>query len=473
VKSDDKFAVALTRKSLRACFVGLPDELVLSIFQKLPGDSLAHLCQVNRRYQSIAEECLYEHVYYHGQDSVMIEAIAKRPHLRAFIKLWDAGYNHDHNHTDEHTAILRGASNIRRLEVTHRSQPGSSFVELLHDAVSSPTKLSTNTFTTLQYLSIFSKGSSNIHDMAPVFYLPALRTLKIVYIRGRLSEQHWSVPEAVSSIKELKLDSCFLDSKLVAKIVNSIKALEVLEYVYQPLRPRHDPCINNTWADIASSLQKHTRTLSALQLIHFDGRAFWKPVVSDEIKHGTVGSLQEFTQPKSLSVQIQTLLELQNGDDDLAQKLPNGLEHLNLWIEHPKRHEAQLYRNALSSLKVGVFTGATKSIHGVISDSVPLRELRLASVFESLEQAGIYICIGGCGGSWRTFHAKDLREMEADDYEEEPDTSDESDDYDEYSDLELGTDFDSDLDPDSEVGEDMIGVVVGNADEDDEDFESD
>jgi hypothetical protein len=65
------------------------------------------------------------------------------------------------------------------------------------------------------------------------------------------------------------------DSQLVAKIVKSIKTLEVLEYEQLPLCPMDEPWINNkpwadnTWADIAVSLNKHTRTLSSLRFLHF------------------------------------------------------------------------------------------------------------------------------------------------------------------------------------------------------------
>jgi hypothetical protein len=49
VGNDANFEIAPTWKDLQTCCDGLPDELILSIFQPLPRGSLAKLCEVNKR----------------------------------------------------------------------------------------------------------------------------------------------------------------------------------------------------------------------------------------------------------------------------------------------------------------------------------------------------------------------------------------------------------------------------------------
>lgn len=304
----------------------------------------------------------------------------------------------------------------------------------------------TNVFAKLHFLNVATRNCASIQHMAPVFHPPALRTLRLLFFHGRLSEHDWPIPGSVSNVKHLVLDCCFLDSKLVAKILMLIKALETFDYGYKPFVLSSEPsCVkkklftNNIWADIALGLQKHTHTLSKLKLLVFADEDDWEEMLSYCINAGTIGSLQNFAQLKTASAQIETLLDLKNGDEDLAQKLPNRPEHLDISIDHPKSHEAHLYRNALNSLKKGVFIGVKREIRGMIQTDLPLRELRLASVFEIMEQAGIDITLGrkGVRGIFRT---EDIKEMEADDYEEELPTSNGWIDHEEDSDLDFGSD---------------------------------
>jgi hypothetical protein len=74
-----------------------------------------------------------------------------------------------------------------------------------------------------------------------------------------------------------------------------------------------------------------------------------------------------------------------------------------------------------------------------IQFGVSLRELRLASVFESLELAGIDIHTTGRKGCWRVLRVNDLKEIEADGYAEESDPDDE------WTGPESGTDYDDDM----------------------------
>lgn len=78
-----------------ACMDGLPDELVLNIFQNLSDVPLAQLRLTSRYYLSIATECQYEHLDYPRSEeeiwSILTTIIKINPNLGMHVNSLTTG----------------------------------------------------------------------------------------------------------------------------------------------------------------------------------------------------------------------------------------------------------------------------------------------------------------------------------------------------------------------------------------------
>jgi hypothetical protein len=111
-----------------------------------------------------------------------------------------------------------------------------------------------------------------IRHVAPVFSLPSLHTLVLGHFVGRETKEPWLLAESTSNITALKLDLCILGTRIVVKILKSVKKLR--DFLHQSVtwdpsytHPDDDtPLPHFIWAELAAGLRYHADSLTSLVL---------------------------------------------------------------------------------------------------------------------------------------------------------------------------------------------------------------
>ncbi|KAF1840475.1 uncharacterized protein K460DRAFT_421423 [Cucurbitaria berberidis CBS 394.84] len=456
VESIGDLEVYLSPKSSKACLDALPEELVVKIFNRLGKGSLAILSRTNKRYKRIADENLYEIVRtgtFLGLS--MIETLVDNSKLAELIKHLELDYwsflrsfptmtaseeKEMEDQWEAYTRLLVSAINVRYLYIAsqlgdyHRINRNGvarehTWLTPLRIAGRGLTANPSNSFAHLKHLCITGNSEVSIEDVAPIFRFPSLTKVDLVRFYEPAHITNWEIPQSSSSITELNLDSSFIASAVIAQMVSSIKALKSFRYEYladhwRPLGADDDArsyWAHVSWTDIGDALRKHKNSLEHLDYHEIDIADWNAEVYPDGRKPGTLGSLEDYPQLKSVMVLIDTLLDLDHEDIELARKLPAKLERLLLRIT-PEEAKSQLYREALMSLKDGAFNRPNKILTINISAEVPVRSLRLADAVEALKQLGIKVTMYAQVLGGEELKLDVLRRMEADDDEEDTDS---------------------------------------------------
>lgn len=199
----------------------------------------------------------------------------------------------------------------------------------------------------------------------------------------------------MSNIIVLKLNGCYMDTTMIAKMLASVKALKAFTYHLCPQLiplPRVFVAAGNSWfahnwEDISRGLRLHRDSLTMLDTTE---DVEWIPKASFCQIRGKLDSLEVFTQMRELKVYLNILLDLRNGQDSISRKLPKGaLSSFTFELLKPSYNLAPLYRNVLMSLKNGIFTVDKKEVYTGFVRGAALGTLGLSPAYAALEEAGI------------------------------------------------------------------------------------
>lgn len=198
----------------------------------------------------------------------------------------------------------------------------------------------------------------DMRGIAPFFNLQSLREVNAVMMGG-LSDQTWPVEN--SNVKSLRLYNSAMEDSDFTNLINSFKALEVLEWSWS------DSAFRDIEFDISgmdADLVKHATSLKRLCLDATDATT---DETGTEMETASMGSLAAFTELKSVTISAIFLVGSEPVDEDddgdenmsmpLVQVLPRVLEKLEI-IDVPMRlprhllYLAQTCVGVLTNLKV-------------------------------------------------------------------------------------------------------------------------
>lgn len=188
-------------------------------------------------------------------------------------------------------------------------------------------------------------GPLRLEHISKILLLPTLRTLVLVNIlhEGHVDPFWWHCTPGASPIEILTLEYSFVDSKAVATLISSMRALRSFELTFDTRLfegPEEDDDDSNLpklhYPTLTGALEKHTSSLERI-CIHDDSGALSSPV--EHFKRGQFGCLCKLDRVRILSASISAFTNgkcvLANGNpthEGLFACLPPSLEYLTLSI---------------------------------------------------------------------------------------------------------------------------------------------
>ena len=413
-------------KNPQARLDGMPDELVLAVFELLPDAALAQLCLTSKRYNGIATEYLYECIdetRESGQNYGAMKAIDNNTLLGKHIKKLTLCSIDDGNDEEQvryvggrglSTRVLCAAVNVKMLEIAYSPDFGAvdrtivqkhGWVQVFDEAHFHTVDESVNTFQNLTDITIDVDTDSNLGfgHIASIFQLPTIESISLWGIVENAPMKNWRVPTSSSKVKRLRIKDSFVDSTAMAQLLNSLKTLVKFEYnhdadIHRPGGPEEDPgshLAELSWTKILEALKAHRKSLTSLSLRELHG--FTAPSFHDN-NNGKIGSLIDFAKLEELSLDVEILLDMASGEIDLAKRLPKVLQRIILRIL-PKVELRNLYGPVIQSLRDGVFNKEEKQLYIICQRSmeIGLAGMTLSGPIEALSHAGINTMLKGFG----------------------------------------------------------------------------
>jgi hypothetical protein len=446
----------------------LPEELIANIGSRLSFDVLANLSRTSKRYQRIANSCLYyeaaeelrEHVnerYRQGNLKALVKYPGLATHVRELILDFSYRYHLDDDEDDNENGdeasmntasmtVLHNAVNIQKLAIQDDGdyriegpQPSKPHYWLdLFGVVTSTAKVQlSQAFEHLNHLDI--KGDTiRLFELGPIFRLPGLKSLKLSNVMKHGPLRDWIIPASTCSIQELEPYDCNLDSVLVPQIVACLRALTC--FIYDHRRSPSEAEAAFSWSVIGDALRGHANTIRAVQLYNIMDPGYQTQT--------TLGFIKECQALRHLNIPLHNINSLEQDPIHLSECLPSNLESIFTYIDHESiniTHCAETIR----SVKTLTPTGTDLEITCVILKGAPYAKLGLSSALTTLEDAGIKIhpirLMTGEEGNERFVSLHTLREIEADGYEDySTECSEDDEDENEDEDVDEGEDSEED-----------------------------
>ncbi|KAF2786483.1 hypothetical protein K505DRAFT_343768 [Melanomma pulvis-pyrius CBS 109.77] len=196
-------------------------------------------------------------------------------------------------------------------------------------------------------------GPLRLEHISKILLLPTLRTLILVNIlhEGDVDPLWWHCTTGASPIEVLALECSLVDSKAVATLISSMRALRDFELTFDP-RLLEGPGEGDDNASLpklhyptlTGALEKHKSSLERI-LIDDDSGALLSPIEHSERGHfGCLCMLDRVTTlSASMSAFANGRCELANGNskrEGVFECLPPSLTHLTLGIGAENRVQA-------------------------------------------------------------------------------------------------------------------------------------
>lgn len=191
------------------------------------------MMRTSTHYKNVAEQCLDADLgrQKYGQK---YEAISRNIRLASHLSnilLFDSFPDED---APGVAKILQHAKKVSKLEMFciysgrrfNDVQQNYSYLKVFHDAIYAPPSLTTNTLANFHEFAFTPPRWCSLKHITPVFLLPKLRAFILERCERQEANNDWELGEKVSNIKVVKLDCCYMDSTIVAKMLASIKTLE-------------------------------------------------------------------------------------------------------------------------------------------------------------------------------------------------------------------------------------------------------
>ncbi|KAF2111032.1 hypothetical protein BDV96DRAFT_194962 [Lophiotrema nucula] len=393
-----------------ATIMDLPDELLLEILKHLPPldqvhfqlGSILSLSLVNRRFHDVVAEHLYANYNslfcgpfpflrtmmsnsvisqlvqsinfrygpgVHSSRPTYIRSLADRRVIKAGFKVldipdWKSWANDCCNEDCEqdllYAAILAHTRNVTNLEVDDGevAYHVPKWIEIIRHAAGRAPFGQVHRFPHLKSIQI-DIGRLRLRNLSPLFRLPSLRT---VLLRGLMETSKvvkgdpfpfkWSITASSSSIEELLLPDCTIDSTVLAALLGSCRAIKKLKYEHVDHRwPYLCDRLFPWWEDrnddghfgfaplhyptIAKALHRHKSTLEDLHLAHniVETRHYKYRLI------GHLGSLQDTQNITELRTTFRALLDIATEPASiLVELLPPSLTTLVFVIDYFHEH---------------------------------------------------------------------------------------------------------------------------------------
>lgn len=278
------------------------------------------------------------------------------------------------------------------------------WIELLVGAAKGNPLGPTKTFAKLKKLTISLEdhihGWLRLEKLSLVLQLPSLEDLTLSGLVEDEQIADWGCPEGESNVKKLTLENSFISKDVIVQLLSSCKGLTHVTSVYTttnnfaPMNPVDDPkCgwAEHSWAVIGKQLQRHKATLRALNLVYdTDPTLVEKAAEHDyDVELGSLGSLKDFKNLKSLSAPIDALIPHDAGAVYLVESLPKGIESLDVRFDALTTLKLDLFGRMMELLATSRSNATLKTVHISLGDGVKVQNLELEGSVRSLQVAGV------------------------------------------------------------------------------------
>ncbi|USP76960.1 hypothetical protein yc1106_04234 [Curvularia clavata] len=326
-----------------ASLSGIPDELLLNIIVHLHDDedALAKLCRTDKRCKRFAQEVLYGFI----RKDRAARAVARWPWLAKDVRFLEC-WLQEPTDKEIYLRILEYACGVRgiRMDLRHYKfsiQPMVlACLGLFNKAVDRPMD-SPNQFSRLKYI-LIGNGSLlasplPMKNMSTLFRLPALEHLRLRGFYQTTPFRDWTVSTSTSSIKCLWIFDSMMDVTAVVQMVQSVKALQNFGYEYstrhwEPFGREDIPVSHlpaHFWKPLGDAMKQHQYSLKCLKAFETVDKALAHNGYPDGRNVGFFGSFADFPQLEHIHLPIESLLDIQAGEDDLSRYLPKQLLHFS------------------------------------------------------------------------------------------------------------------------------------------------
>jgi hypothetical protein len=302
--------------------------------------------------------------------------------------MWMNKLHYAHREVNQLALAMLRCPNLRELEVYDESTFPTyqahdlDWLQLVKDAAGGTLKGLSPRFEHLRSININTKGSPfRLSTLSGILRLPALRRFLIsgAVESSPVPASEWDCPDSASGVEDLVLFQCFFDSRAVAKLLSSCKAIKQFEYSYDSTdwEPLSSDISANTWAQhswriIRAGLEKHQDSLEILKLEDNSD-----PEIVDIIRlfildYGHLGSFREFHRLREIEAPITALTSFDLGTSggapysrgNLAFNLPCGLRTVKLIFDDATGILAD-YTIPMDALKNGLLAGTLPDLRQV------------------------------------------------------------------------------------------------------------
>lgn len=411
------------KKELRSLDI-LPDELLLSIFEFLPRDSLAKLCRTNRHCRHVAETLLYEAVnngIFEPRFMDPISSLVNNRRLSKYVRSLDLKFDEEdfayrgkfavekfERFCENSTTVLWNACWIQKLSICEDTSsfgtwsPRFSRVTPQFGWLNLVIKPFWRQFTRLESVYI-SAAFRSIDSLAVIFRLPALRKLSLDRVYQSFALQNWEIADGACVLRELHITSSVVHYRAIEQLLQRIKGLRHVSYHICSKRWAGSTNSNfdktfsrpvpHAWDGLAAALTYHKESLESISVSEAitEADAFSRRI--DCCYPGPLSSFTDFPALRTLDAPLEAFLrEPRKNAPNLNLKpfIPTSLDTFRLQLA-PREENAAWYASALESLIDPSYSGGSQipSIDLVVDWDFPFAAVRLSRPMALLGSAGI------------------------------------------------------------------------------------
>jgi hypothetical protein len=383
----------------RACLVGLPNELLVHIFElaadRWDRSSLTRLSRTSKNLKAPADELLYKSIQITDESFFRLSAtLQENVHLAALVRsvvlIFRARDAQERGTTLQN--LLDIVPNIQSLTMGMQW----SYRNFISDHSLRGLINKLWIYPTLKELTMSISISPIV--LRNFLSLPFLETLNCYLQEGVRPAEPWEILVPKSKVRHLEI-SGLDDFEMISGILSSIESLKHLRMHEWLGRNMYDPA---SWDGIKSGLATHKDSLESLEIIHIG-----------YVDFRSLDNFRDFPRLRVLTLSLNYGEHGQAEEPGLTGMLPEGLHELTVLMWPPRRIEnkAQCYykevigleeHNHLRFVKIDLRSKLTVSPTGV----------RLSTVVETLQRSGIQVEVWRDGTKNMTPVMSSLREWE-------------------------------------------------------------